>query len=317
MKTQIEYDMLGQSAEFEGVQRTAKIMAATDVTVLIQGESGTGKELMAKYIHTQSKRNSASLVTINCAALPEALAESELFGHVRGAFTGASCDQCGRIQSAHNGTLFLDEVGELPLSIQAKLLRFLEEGECQTIGQTKTKKVNVRVIAATNRDLYKEVEKGNFREDLFYRLNVVPLALPSLRDRQSDITYLINHLSAQLAAKHRLDVPRYNMKTIEHCQRYTWPGNIRELKNFCERMVILLSGKTITVDNLPLEMKIDQKTINSDPYTLPEGGVILEQLEAQLINQAMNKSHGNQSKAARLLGLTRSALLYRMKKHAI
>jgi len=317
MKTQIEYDMLGQSAEFEGVQRTAKIMAATDVTVLIQGESGTGKELMAKYIHAQSKRNSAPLVTINCAALPEALAESELFGHVKGAFTGASCDQQGRIQSAHNGTLFLDEVGELPLSIQAKLLRFLEEGECQTIGQTKTEKVNIRVIAATNRDLFKEVENGNFREDLFYRLNVVPLDLPSLRNRQSDITYLINHLSAQLAAKHCLDLPRYNMQTIEHCQRYTWPGNIRELKNFCERMVVLLSGKTITVDNLPLEMKADHKTKNSDPYTLPEGGVILEQLEAQLINQAISKSHGNQSKAARLLGLTRSALLYRMKKHAI
>lgn len=317
MKTQIEYDMLGHSAEFEGVQRTAKIMASTDVTVLVQGESGTGKELMAKYIHAQSKRSSAPLVTINCAALPETLAESELFGHIKGAFTGATCDQQGRVQTAHNGTLFLDEVGELPLSIQAKLLRFLENGECQTIGQTKTEKVNVRVIAATNRDLFKEVKNGNFREDLFYRLNVVPLNLPSLRNRQSDITYLINHLSAQLAAKHHLDVPRYGMQTIEHCQRYAWPGNIRELKNFCERMVILLSGKTITVDNLPLEMKASQKTKTSDSYTLPEGGIVLEKLEAQLINQAMNKSQGNQSKAARLLGLTRSALLYRMKKHAI
>ena len=317
MKDQIKNNMLGQSAEFESIQRTAKIMAATDVTVLIQGESGTGKELMAKFIHAQSKRQPSPLVTINCAALPEALAESELFGHTKGAFTGATSDQQGRIQSAHNGTLFLDEVGELPLSIQAKLLRFIESGECQTIGQTKTDKVNVRIIAATNRDLFKEVENGNFREDLFYRLNVVPLALPSLRERQSDITLLINHLSAQLAAKHRLDVPRYDVKTIEHCQRYAWPGNIRELKNFCERMVILLSGKTITVDNLPLEMKAVQNTKVCNPFTLPEGGVVLEQLEAQLINQAMDKSHGNQSKAARLLGLTRSALLYRMKKHAL
>lgn len=316
MKTQFEYDMLGQSAEFESIQRTAKIMAATNVTVLIQGESGTGKELMAKFIHTQSERKSSPLVTINCAALPEALAESELFGHAKGAFTSATCDQLGRIQSAHNGTLFLDEVGELPLSIQAKLLRFLENGECQTIGQTKTEKVNVRVIAATNRDLFKEVENGNFREDLFYRLNVVPLELPSLRERKSDIELLINHLSAQVAFKHRLDVPRYSVKAIEHCQRYTWPGNIRELKNFCERMVILLSGKTITIENLPLEMKAVQKTKISNPFTLPEGGVILEQLEAELIHQAMDKSHGNQSKAARLLGLTRSALLYRMKKHA-
>ena len=204
----------------------------------------------------------------------------------------------------------------MPLSIQAKLLRFIESGECQTIGQTKTEKVNVRIIAATNRDLFNEVKNGNFREDLFYRLNVVPLELPNLRDRQSDITLLINHLSAQLAAKHCLDVPRYDVKTIEHCQRYAWPGNIRELKNFCERMVILLSGKTITVDNLPLEMKAAKTPKLSNPFTLPEGGVVLEQLEAQLINQALDQSHGNQSKAARLLGLTRSALLYRLKKHA-
>ena len=311
-----EHKMLGQSAEFENIQRTAKIMAASDVTILIQGESGTGKELMAKFIHTSSKRQSMPFVTINCAALPESLAESELFGHIKGAFTGATSDQQGRILSAHNGTLFLDEVGELPLNIQAKLLRFLEHGECQTIGQTTTEKVNVRVIAATNRDLYKEVENGNFREDLFYRLNVVPLTLPSLKERQSDITFLIHHLTAQLAAKHCLDVPRFNVKAMEQCQRYTWPGNIRELKNFCERMVILLSGKTITVDNLPHEMKTIQKTKISNPFILPEGGVVLEQLEAELIHQAMNKSHGNQSKAARLLGLTRSALLYRMKKHA-
>lgn len=316
-KTQIKHNMLGQSAEFEGIQRTAKIIAATDVTVLIQGESGTGKELMAKFIHAQSKRQSSPIITINCAALPEALAESELFGHTKGAFTGASSDQQGRIQSAHNGTLFLDEVGELPLNIQAKLLRFLESGECQTLGKNKIEKVNVRIIAATNRDLYKEVELGNFREDLFYRLNVVPLALPNLRDRQKDITLLINHLSAQLAAKHSLDVPRYSVEAIEQCQRYSWPGNIRELKNFCERMVILLSGKIITVDNLPLEIKATKETKNSFSFTLPEGGVVLEQVEAQLINQAMDKSHGNQSKAARLLGLTRSALLYRLKKHTL
>lgn len=317
MKTQIEHHMLGQSAEFENIQRTAKIMSATDVSVLIQGESGTGKELMARFIHAQSKRNTTPLVTINCAALPEALAESELFGHSKGAFTGAVNEQQGRIQSAHNGTLFLDEVGELPFNVQAKLLRFLECGECQTIGQTKTEKVNVRVIAATNRDLYAEVKKGNFRKDLFYRLNVVPLTLPSLRERQSDITLLINHLSAQLAAKHGLDVPRYSVKAMEHCQRYTWPGNIRELKNFCERMVILLSGKTIAVENLPHEIKAEAETKTNNPFALPDGGVILEQVEAQLIHQAMDKSHGNQSKAARLLGLTRSALLYRMKKHSL
>ena len=312
-----EYTMLGQSAEFENIQRTAKIMATTDVTVLIQGESGTGKELMAKFIHSQSKRHSTSFITINCAALPEALAESELFGHTKGAFTGATNDRLGRIQSAHNGTLFLDEVGELPLNIQAKLLRFLENGECQTIGKTKTEKVNVRVIAATNRDLYEEVEKGNFRKDLFYRLNVVPLSLPPLRDRLSDIAPLISQLSAQIAVKHCLNVPRFSVKAIEHCEKYAWPGNIRELKNFCERMVILLNGKTVDVDNLPAEIKGSQKVKISNPFTLPENGIVLEQIEAQLINQAMDKSRGNQSKAARLLGLTRSALLYRIKKHAL
>jgi len=317
MKTQIEHRMLGQSVEFENIQRTAKIMSATDVTVLIQGESGTGKELMARFIHAQSKRHTAPLVTINCAALPEALAESELFGHSKGAFTGAISDQQGRIQSAHNATLFLDEVAELPFNVQAKLLRFLECGECQTIGQAKTEKVNVRVIAATNRDLYAEVKKGNFREDLFYRLNVVPLTLPSLRERQSDITLLINHLSAQLAAKHCLDVPRYSVKALEHCQRYTWPGNIRELKNFCERMVVLLSGKNIALENLPHEIKAEAEIKTKNSFALPDGGVILEQVEAQLIHQAMDKSHGNQSKAARLLGLTRSALLYRMKKYTL
>ena len=314
-KIQNQTQMLGESAEFENIKRSAKIFAATDVSVLIQGESGTGKELMAKFIHAQSKRQSESLVTINCAALPEALAESELFGHLKGAFTGATSNQQGRVQLANNGTLFLDEVGELPLSIQAKLLRFLENGECQTIGQSKAEKVNVRVIAATNRDLFKEVENGNFREDLYYRLNIVPLTLPNLRERPSDITFLINTLSSRLAAKHCLDVPRYSVKALEHCQRYSWPGNIRELKNFCERMLILLSGKTISVENLPIEIRADKKNQVSPSFNLPEGGVILEQVEAQLINQAMRKSHGNQSKAARLLGLTRSALLYRLKKH--
>jgi DNA-binding NtrC family response regulator len=316
MKTKIEHDMLGQSAEFENIQRTAKIMAATDVTVLIQGESGTGKELMARFIHTQSARESSPMVTINCAALPETLAESALFGHTKGSFTDATCDQQGRIQSANNGTLFLDEVGELPLNVQAKLLRFLENGECQTVGQTKTEKVNVRVIAATNRDLFKEVENGNFREDLFYRLNVVPLAIPSLRERGGDIELLINHLSAQVALKHSINVPRYSVKAMELCKRYSWPGNIRELKNFCERMVILLGGKTINVENLPMEMTATQHVSSSSPFTLPEGGVVLEQLEAQLIQQAMEKSQGNQSKAARLLGLTRSALLYRLNKYS-
>ena len=311
-----EQQMLGQSPEFLAIQRAAKMIAATDAAVLIQGETGTGKELMAKFMHSHSKRKDTSLITINCAALPVNLVESELFGHRKGAFTGAVSDQPGRIQAAHGGTLFLDEVGELPLNVQTKLLRFLENGECQPIGQSRTEKVDVRIIAATNRDLLKEVDAGNFREDLFYRLNVVPMQMPPLRERSGDIELLIKRISAQLAIQHCLDTPRFSVAAMEQLQRYNWPGNIRELKNLCERLVILLAGQNITADNLPIEIR-PSASANNNPFTLPDSGIILEKLEAQLIHQALDKTQGNRSKAARLLGLTRSALLYRMNKHAI
>ncbi|MGD8526838.1 MAG: sigma-54 dependent transcriptional regulator [Thioalkalispiraceae bacterium] len=308
--------MLGQSAEFESCLRAGQMIAATDVTVLIQGESGTGKELMAQHLHQQSPRAQHAFITVNCAALPESLAESELFGHRKGAFTGASQDQQGRIQAAHGGTLFLDEIGELPINIQAKLLRFLETGECQAVGQTHADKVNVRVIAATHRDLYNEAQQGRFREDLFYRLNVVPVQLPALRERHGDIPHLLTSLTAQLADKHQLATPTFSKDALKQLTDYAWPGNIRELKNFCERMLILLPGQTISVDNLPVEMR-QQRPTRSSVVQLPDDGVILDSVEAELINQALHKTRGNQSKAARLLGITRSALLYRMNKHAI
>lgn len=308
-------NIFGQSAEFESCMRAAQMIAATDVTVLIQGESGTGKELMAEQLHQQSSRADKPFITVNCAALPETLAESELFGHRKGAFTGATQDQPGRIQAANGGTLFLDEIGELPLSIQAKLLRFLESGECQAVGQPHADKVNVRVIAATHRDLYKEAQQGNFREDLFYRLNIVPLQLPALRERHSDIEHLLRKLTGQLAEKYQLPAPVYHQQAIQQLANYSWPGNIRELKNFCERMLILLPGKTVHLDSLPSEMR--QQNTTSSVIQLPETGVVLDKVEAELINQALNKTNGNQSKAARLLGITRSALLYRMNKHAI
>ena len=310
--------MLGKSVEFESCLRASQMIAVTDVTVLIQGESGTGKELMAHRLHQQSSRAEQPFVTVNCAALPESLAESELFGHRKGAFTGASQEQQGRIQAADGGTLFLDEIGELPLNIQAKLLRFLESGECQAIGHTHAEKVNVRVIAATHRDLYKESQQGSFREDLFYRLNVVPLQLPALRERQSDIAHLLAQLTQQLSEQHQLPAPGYNKDAITLLKSYRWPGNIRELKNFCERMLILLPGQTISANNLPLEVRQqNQGTQQQSAIQLPDSGIVLEQVEADLIHQALDKAHGNQSKAARLLGVTRSALLYRMKKHAI
>lgn len=309
--------LLGDSPEFNSVIRSAQIIAATDVTVLVQGESGTGKELMAEALHRASPRRDNPFVAINCAALPEQLVESELFGHRKGAFTGAVENQPGRIQTAEGGTLFLDEIGELPLSIQAKLLRFLESGECQAVGEKSPRRVNVRVIAATNRDLYRQVRQGLFREDLYYRLNVVPLELPPLRQRRGDVPLLLKSLTNRLATQYGLEAPRYSGKALTRLEGYAWPGNIRELRNFCERMVVLLSGRTIEPENLPLEITRQQSTASSGPFTLPDSGISLEELEQEMIRQALERTRGNRSRAARLLGLTRDTLLYRIKKYAL
>jgi len=309
--------LLGRSGEFSSVIRTAQIVAMTDVTVLILGESGTGKELLARAIHQYSRRIHHPFVTINCAALPENLAESELFGHRKGAFTGAVTHQLGRIQAADDGTLFLDEVGELPLAIQPKLLRFLESGECQAVGKTHTDRVNTRVIAATHRDLYTQMQAGQFREDLYYRLHVVPLELPPLRNRRGDIEILLHTLTQQLAEHHQLTPPRYSTATLRLLRRYAWPGNVRELRNFCERMLILFSGKTIEPTHLSFEFRTEPTLTPPKDFILPETGVNLESLEIQMIHQALTKTYGNRTRAARLLGLTRDTLLYRMKKYAI
>jgi transcriptional regulator with GAF, ATPase, and Fis domain len=311
--------LIGNSSSFGTVIRSAQVVAATDVTVLILGESGTGKELLARAIHEESNRRAQPFVTINCGALPEALAESELFGHRKGAFTGAVTDNQGRIRLANRGTVFLDEVGELPASIQVKLLRFLENGECQAIGDTKAIKVNVRLVAATNRDLYEEVKAGKFRKDLYYRLHVVPLELPPLRNRESDLIFLLNHFTTLLSDYHGLQVPLYSDESKKLLINYSWPGNIRELRNFCERMVALYSGRTIYPELLPLEITSgeNEKSLYNDGFILPDKGINLNKLEEQLIRQAIIKSKGNRSKAARLLGLTRNTLLYRITKYAI
>lgn len=311
-----EQTMRGRAPEFRALLRSAQIAAATDVTVLVLGESGTGKELLARAMHAESPRHAAPFAAINCAALPEALAESELFGHRKGAFTGAISHNPGRIRSAEGGTLFLDEVGELPLNIQAKLLRFLESGECQAVGETAAVKTDVRIIAATHRDLYEQVQRGEFREDLYYRLNVVPLELPPLRRRSDDIPLLLDQLMGEIAARYDLEMPRFSNASLAILRSYRWPGNVRELSNFCERMVVLLAGREIEPSNLPREMhksNIEQ----AKPFALPDSGLCLEDLEQSLIRQALEKSHGNRSQAARLLGLSRDTLLYRLKKYAI
>jgi transcriptional regulator with GAF, ATPase, and Fis domain len=308
--------LIGTSPELAATVRAAQVAAATDVTVLVLGESGTGKELLATAIHRESRRADRPLVTINCAALPEGLAEAELFGHRRGAFTGAAQDRTGRIRAADGGTLFLDEIGELPLAIQAKLLRFLESGECQAVGDNRAHHVDVRIIAATNRDLYEEVRAGRFREDLYYRLNVVPLELPALRNRTGDLPALLAGLTGKLAAHHGLAAPSYSAAAIERLQRHPWPGNVRELRNFCERMLVLLSGRRIEPENLPVELSRAHARQHAG-FALPADGISLETLEAQMIRQALEQTHGNRSQAARLLGLTRDTLLYRIKKHAL
>ncbi len=311
--------MLGQAPEFQTVLRAMRIVSATDATVLVTGESGTGKELLARALYENSRRRDKPFVTVNCAALPVQLAESELFGHRRGAFTGASSDAVGKMQAANGGTLFLDEIGNLPLAVQAKLLRFLETGECQPVGQPVSQKVDVRVIAATNSDLSRAVKEGSFRSDLFYRLYVVPLELPPLRERPGDIPLLMKGLTEYLAAQYDLQPPRYSKSAMKTLNAYSWPGNVRELKNFCERMLILFSGRLVEPSNLPGEFhahSADRLPV-ANGFELPDQGIRMEELEVSLIEQALSKTAGNRSRAARLLGLTRDTLLYRMKKYAI
>ncbi len=309
---------IGQSPEIQSLLRSAKMVAATDVTVLVLGESGTGKELLAQTIHQESHRSSGPFIAINCSALPETLVESELFGHKKGAFTDATENNIGRIMAASGGTLFLDEIGELPFSIQAKLLRFLETGDVQAVGEAHPKKSNVRVVAATNRDLHQEVKAGNFRADLYYRLNIVPLELPPLRHRHSDIPIMVKAFFQEFAQRYAMEAPSVTKAALKKMEHWHWPGNVRELRNFCERSTILFNGQVIDTDNLPLELpeKESDHSLLSE-FKLPEDGIHFETLEREMITQALARADGNRSQAAKLLGLTRDTFLYRMKKHAL
>lgn len=311
--------IIGQSPAFESLLRSAKIVAATDVTVLIKGETGTGKEILANAIQKHSRRADKPFITLNCAALPEGLVESELFGHTKGAFTGANSGKQGIFQSVDRGTLFLDEVNSLPLSIQAKLLRFLETGECLAVGDTKPYFVNVRIIAATNSDLHEQIKAGNFRQDLFYRLDVVPLELPPLQQRVEDIELLAKHFLQHFATEYNFPVSHFSRSALKKLRAHPWSGNIRELRNLCERLSILLAGKTIEAENLPLEFTSSTSNTHGKTlaFTLPEIGVHLDSLEADMIHQALIRTNGNRSQTARLLGLTRDTLMYRIQKHGL
>lgn len=310
--------IIGQSPALDSLIRSARIVAATDVTVLLKGETGTGKEVFANAIQKESSRAGKAFITLNCAALPESLIESELFGHKKGSFTGATANTQGLFQAADGGTLFLDEINSLPVSIQAKLLRFLESGECLAVGDIKPYYVDVRVIAATNSDLGKQVAAGEFRQDLYYRLNVVPLELPPLAQRTEDIEHLIMHFLAMMAKTHSIAAPNFSRHALKVLKDYSWPGNIRELRNLCERLSILLAGRTIEPENLPREFITPNSMLpKGADFTLPERGIQLDSLEADLIHQALSRTKGNRSKSAKLLGLSRDTLLYRMQKHGL
>jgi DNA-binding NtrC family response regulator len=309
--------IIGRSKSILRVLEMASRVAQHDSTVLIRGETGTGKELLARAIHHNSRRKNKPFVTINCGAIPKELIESELFGYTRGAFTGAVAPKPGKIEMADTGTLFLDEVGELPADMQVKLLRMLQNGELEKIGATGTTVVNVRVIAATNRNLQAMIEDGAFREDLYYRLAVVPLELPPLRERKQDIPELMQYLFRNLKERHGLNNFRISPKVASYFAGYRWPGNVRELENVIERMLVLSAGDEIGPDDLPEEIR---KVVPKGDWflmDLPEEGISLEGIERELLVRALEKHSGNQTQAARYLDISRRTLIYRMEKHGL
>lgn len=326
------FSLVGESQAIQNVFTTIDKVAQTDSTVLITGESGTGKELVAKAIHESSARASKPLVIVNCGAIPEELLEAELFGHVKGAFTGAVQTRMGRFELANGGTIFLDEVGELPLHLQVKLLRVLQQRQFEAVGSSKTVEVDVRIIAATNRDMETMVQNREFREDLYYRLNVIPLKIPSLRERKSDIPILINHFVSQFnkATGHNVEAP--SGEIMEALASYDWPGNVRELENLMERLVILKGQGTVDLGDLP--HRIFQKYAEGRPQgdgalsgwefprmVLPNIGVDLKNIvaafENHLIDQALARTNNNKNRASELLQMNRTTLVEKLRKRGM
>jgi transcriptional regulator with GAF, ATPase, and Fis domain len=309
--------MIGEHASIKKIQEIIQRVAVTDATVLITGESGTGKELAARAIHNLSLRADRPFVPVNCAAIPENLLESELFGHTRGAFTGAHSARAGMFQLANHGTIMLDEVGDLPLPLQAKLLRVLQDGAVRAVGSDQAVNVNVRVIASTNKDLAHQVEKRTFREDLFFRLQVIPIHLPPLRARRSDIPLLINHFLERANRKHGLSVTIAREAMI-YLWEYDWPGNIREMENLVERLVILSEGGVTELKDLPANIRAFVSDKKTPQPTLSSGQINLraatEQLQLRLMEEALRLANGNKSAAARMLGLKRTTLVAKLRR---
>ncbi len=313
-------DIIGKSASMKALMDMLAMVAPSEATVMITGESGTGKELIAKSLHYNSARKAHPLVTVNCAALTESLLESELFGHEKGAFTGADRRREGRFMLADGGTIFLDEVGETSSRMQAKLLRVLQEKEIQRVGSEAVLQVDVRVVAATNRDLEEDVQAGRFREDLFYRLNVMHLTIPPLRDRQEDIPLLAQHFLETYARRNRKTVKGFAPLAMSMLLKYEWPGNVRELENAIERAVILLSGEHITEKQLPLRIvrqHPDHATAADTGMPATDGTRTLEAIEKEAIEATLAATDGNKSETARRLGISRKTLHNKLKAYGV
>ena len=314
-------DIIGQSENMQAVFRLVKKVADCDSTILISGETGTGKGLIAKAIHQNSKRKKKPFISINCGAIPENLLESELFGHVRGAFTGATTSKQVKFELANGGTIFLDEIGDMSPDLQVKVLKVLEEGEFEQVGGAKTIKVDVRIIAATHRDLAEEVQRGNFRDDLFYRLYVIPVNLPSLRARKSDIPYLVSYFLENSNQNNNRQVEGVAEDAMKVMLKYSWPGNVRELKNLMERLVVLKGEGEISAADLPAELKSASSTDAPGVIEISDEGICLNsavtEFEKALILQSLEKTKWVKNKAAKLLQLNRTTLVEKIKRHRL
>jgi len=308
-------ELIGRSQAMQALYRRIEKVGATDATVLVVGESGTGKELVARTLHRASRRAERPFVAVNCAAIPDTLIESELFGHEKGAFTGAHRRREGRFEEANGGSLFLDEIASMPLALQATLLRVLQERRFTRVGGTGEVACDVRVIAASNRDLPALVNEGGFRDDLYYRLNVIPIELPPLRARMEDLSLLAAAFLDQASARHGIEICSLPPDVLRALMEHGWPGNVRELANVVERLVLLSEDGRPSIEDLPGEMRESAVGDGGCPFSLPADGLVWDQVERGMMRQALERSQGNRAAAARLLGLTYKAFLYRLEKH--
>jgi len=307
-------NMIAESAKMQEVLKTTTQVAQSNATVLISGESGTGKELIARAIHYNSPRRVKPFITVNCPSIPENIIESELFGHVKGAFTGAIKNRIGQFEQADGGSIFLDEIGDLKENLQAKLLRVLQEQEFQAVGGSTSIKVDVRIIAATNRDLEQLVKEKKFREDLYYRLSVVPIKISPLRERKEDIPSLVDFFLNKYSAGRTFNI---NNEVVESLKNYDWPGNVRELENIIERILALATESDITTDNIPEHISGGAINSSGKKIHIPEDGIALDSIERYVITELLQRTEGNRSKTARMLRIPRHVLLYKLKKYGM